>query len=90
MSSSEERGSESITRKAHGWAVAPSPFNGVKLELAVILIVGLLLVLLSGRLFASLWWQWLVPLGFGCAGALWIVWRVRAVAARITHGQDTA
>ena len=78
----------SITRKRGGWAVAPSPFNAVKLELGVALLIGLLLLLVSGRLPGGAAGQLLILLGYGTAASLWIVWRVRRTLRR--GGRDGA
>ncbi|HRE53794.1 MAG TPA: hypothetical protein PLP22_03260 [Candidatus Competibacter sp.] len=66
-----------------GMTVAPSPLNAVKLDLGVILTVGIVLLLVQGRVTASLPLQLLLLLSYGVLGLLWIVLRVRRVLAAI-------
>ena len=71
-----------------GMAVAPSPLNEVKLDLAIILVVGGLLLLVQGRLLDSLLAQLLVLASYGVLGMLWILIRTRKVLQRSTRGQE--
>lgn len=62
-----------------GFGVAASPFNGVKLELGVILALELLLWLAADSITADLVAQlWLLG-GFGVAGMVWLIVRTRHV-----------
>lgn len=76
----------SVTGKP-GMRVAPSPLNGVKLELGVILVVGALLVLIQGRLTENLVTQLLVLVSYGAVGAGWVIVRARRILRRITYEQ---
>jgi len=60
-------------------AVPASPFNGVKLELGIILILGALLWLGADSITAGTEAQLLMFLGFGLLSTLWLVVRTRAV-----------
>lgn len=71
-----------------GMTVAPSPLNEVKLDLAIILVVGGLLLLVQGRLLDSLLAQLLVLASYGLLGMLWIVIRVRNVLQRIARDRE--
>lgn len=71
-----------------GWTVAPSPFNEVKLDLGVILSVGVVLLLVQGRALDSLLAQFLVLACYGVLGMLWIIMRVRRVMARLAREQE--
>ena len=71
-----------------GMTVAPSPLNEVKLDLAIILVVGGLLLLVQGRLLDSLLAQLLVLASYGVLGMLWILIRTRKVLQRSTRGQE--
>ena len=71
-----------------GMTVAPSPLNEVKLDLAIILVVGGLLLLMQGRLLDSLLAQLLVLASYGVLGMLWILIRTRKVLQRSTRGQE--
>lgn len=77
---SEEKGARSVARGS--LSVAASPLNGVKFELGVILLVGLLLVPVIGRVLADPLWQFVALIGYGFAGALWLVIRARRVLGR--------
>ena len=71
-----------------GMTVAPSPLNEVKLDLAIILVVGALLLLVQGRLLDSLLAQLLVLASYGVLGMLWIVIRARKVLRRIARDRE--
>ena len=68
-----------------GFAVAPSPLNEVKLDLGVILVVGLVLLLVQGRALDSLLLQLLLLLSYGVLGMIWIIVRARRVVAKMTQ-----
>lgn len=72
-----------------GMTVAPSPLNEVKLDLAIILVVGMLLLLVQGRLMDGLPAQLLVLASYGVAGMLWIVVRTRKVLRRIVRDRES-
>lgn len=78
-----ERGG-SVPRRRRGFTVAVSPFNPVKLELAVILVVGLLLLIVHGRLVDGALAQLGLLLAYGVGAMLWLLWRTRRV---LTGGQ---
>lgn len=63
--------------------VAPSPLNGVKLDLGVIFTVGVLLLLVQGRLIDSLVLQFLLIFSYSLLGMVWIIIRVRRVVVRV-------
>ncbi len=62
-----------------GFSVSASPFNGVKLELGIIFILGALLWLGAHSIIASTGAQLLIFFGFGLLSALWLVARTRVV-----------
>lgn len=68
-----------------GLAVAPSPLNEVKLDLGIILAVGVLLLLMQGRALESLSLQLLLLLSYGLLGMVWIVIRARRVMAQFNR-----
>lgn len=63
--------------------VAPSPLNEVKLDLGIILTVGVLVLLVQGRVIDSLSLQFLLLLSYGLLGMIWIIVRVRRVMAKL-------
>jgi hypothetical protein len=72
----------SVARGGGGFTVAPSPLNGVKLELGLVCLGGVLLWLLHGRIVASGLGQLLLLAGYGLTGCAWVVYRARAVLRR--------
>ncbi len=74
---------ESITRSRRGITVAPSPFNKVKFELGVIVVVLPLVWLVVGRLLPNLLAQLAALFVLGSGAALWLVWRTRATLRRL-------
>jgi hypothetical protein len=80
--------SRSVTGRK-GMTVAPSPLNEVKLELAIILVVGVLLLLAQGRIVDSLFVQLLVLVSYGVLGMLWIIVRARQVLRRIARDRES-
>lgn len=81
------RGSDSVTG-GKGLTVAPSPLNEVKLDLGIILAVGVLLLLVQGRVLESLSLQLLLLLSYGLSGMIWIVIRVRWVMAQFERDRE--
>lgn len=71
-----------------GLTVAPSPFNDVKLDLGVILTVGIVLLLVQGRVLDSLLAQFLALACYGLLGMFWIVIRTRRIMARIARERE--
>lgn len=68
--------------------VAPSPLNEVKLDLGIILAVGLLLLLVQGRVVDGLPLQFLLLSSYGLLGMIWIVVRVRRVVAKLERERE--
>ena len=79
-----------VTSRAKTFTVAPSPFNTVKFDLGIILIVGLLLVLVHGRFTSSPWLQWLLLLGYGIMGMIWVVFRTRRIMVAVQSARGQA
>lgn len=72
--------SEARPRKDFG--VDASPFNGIKLELGICLILGVLLWLGANSITADAGAQLLMLLAYSVAGAAWLMLRTRAVLHR--------
>lgn len=81
------KASGSVTGRK-GLAVAPSPFNEVKLDLGVILSVGVVLLLAQGRVLDSLPLQLLLLTSYGLLGMIWMVVRTRRIMARIARERE--
>jgi hypothetical protein len=71
-----------------GMTVAPSPLNEVKLDLGIILAVGLLLLLVQGWAVDGLPLQFLLLSSYGLLGMIWIVVRVRRVVAKLERERE--
>jgi F0F1-type ATP synthase assembly protein I len=78
---------DSVTARK-GFAVAASPLNEVKLDLGVILVVGLVLFLVQERALDSLPLQLLLLLSYGVLGMIWIIVRARRVVAKMTQERE--
>lgn len=70
------------TRQSKGFGVAASPFNGVKLELGLCLILGTLLWLGADSITANEGTQLLMLLSYGLLAAIWLVLRTRIILRR--------
>lgn len=75
----------SVPGSGKSFAVAASPFNAVKLSLGVMIVVGLLLVLVTGRLTSSTPTQLLLLVSYGVIAAIWLVHRTRVVLREQTE-----
>ena len=73
-----------------GFGVTASPFNRVKLELGIILCLGILLWLAADSITASLAAQLLLLAAYGIGGMLWLVWRTRRVLAQLERQDQKA
>ncbi len=60
-------------------AVAPSPFNEIKLELAIAALLGAVLWLAEDLITADLLTQVLLLFGYAVTAAIWLVLRTRRV-----------
>ncbi len=85
---SDSKRGASLSRERKGFTVAASPFNAVKLDLAVIVILGLLLALIHDRLVEHPLGQLILLAVFGLASMLWIIFRSRRVSQRLMAEQE--
>ncbi len=72
-----------------GFGVAASPFNGVKLELGICIILGMLLWLGAESIIADEGTQLLMLLAYSLSSAIWLVLRTRAVLRRYEMEQSS-
>ena len=72
-----------VSHHVKTFTVAPSPFNTVKFELGVILILGILLVLVHSRITSSTKLQFLLLSAYGILGMVWIVIRTRRIMMKL-------
>lgn len=76
-------GDASLSRRRKVFTVKASPFNAIKLDLALILIVGIVVLVTHERLVEHQLGQLLIVAGYGVAAMLWIVVKTRRVLRNI-------
>ncbi len=76
----------SVTQKGKGFAVAASPLNEVKLDLALLLVVGIILLIIEDKLIDQLAGQILLLFVYGLLAATWIIIRVKRILTK--HQQE--
>jgi len=76
-------GDASLSRRRKVFTVKASPFNAIKLDLALILIVGIVVLVTHDRLVEHQLGQLLIVAGYGIAAMLWIVVKTRRVLKNI-------
>lgn len=80
---SDQKKSASVAQNAAGFTVGASPFNPVKLELGIILILGVVLFVIHD-VWITVWWgQVAVLLSYSLTAALWLIKRTRQISAQI-------
>lgn len=79
--------SDPAEKKLKSFSVAPSPFNTVKLELGIIIVLGILLVLALNSITQNLTLQFAILIGAGVVGMIWIVWRTKTVQRNQKHSE---
>lgn len=72
-----------------GVEVKASPLNAVKLDLALILVMGVLLFFVIGTVVTSVWIELLVLFLYGIAAMAWVVSRTRRVVSQLRDGQQS-
>ena len=77
-----------IDTAAKGFSVRASPFNPVKLELGIILLMGLLLILVVHRISDNMAEQLVILLVFGVISMFWLIRRIRQVVQQQTHSSE--
>lgn len=75
----------SVPGSGKSFSVNASPFNAVKLSLGVVIVVGVILVLVTGRLTASTPAQLLLLCSYGAIAAFWLVHQTRRVLREQTR-----
>ena len=74
--------------KPKGFGVAASPFNGIKLELGLCIVLGVLLWLGAEFIIADEGAQLLLLFGYSLLCAGWLILRTRAVLRRCEAGRS--
>jgi len=83
-------GDASLSRRGKGITVQASPFNAVKLDLALILIVGIVVLVVHERLVEHQLGQLAILIGYGVVAMLWIVVRTRWVLKKIDQVAESS
>lgn len=78
----------SITRKRRGITVAPSPFNKVKFELGIILLLLPLAWLVVERLVGETIVEFMLLFAMACLAAAWLIWRTRSVLRQMERERE--
>jgi len=79
-----------LSRRGKGITVQASPFNAVKLDLALIVIVGIVVLVVHDRLLENQLGQLAMVVGYGVVAMLWIVIRTRRVLRSLDHALDSS
>lgn len=82
-------GDASLPRQRRSFTVKASPFNSVKLDLAVIFILGALLFLIHDRIVDGELFQLAILTAYGLLSMVWIVFRTRRVANALAKNIST-
>jgi hypothetical protein len=73
------------SKQINAFSVAPSPFNAIKLELGIVIVVGVLLLIGVN----SITHDTLIQIGLlfiaGASAMVWIIWRTRKILKRQSH-----
>jgi len=81
-------GDASLSRRGKVFTVRASPFNAIKLDLALILVIGIVVLVVHERLVEGQLGQLSIIVGYGLAAMFWIVMRTRRVLKSL--GQTVA
>lgn len=72
-----------------GFGVAASPFNGIKIELGIVILIGFVLWLAADSITGSLATQLLLLVSYGLISAFWLIFRTRRVLQRWNNQKTT-
>jgi hypothetical protein len=84
-----QKTAQGVEQTGKKMTVAPSPFNAVKLDLAIILIIGLLLFLLQEKITANLLAQILILSTFSLSAMLWLIVRTNRIVRGLKKRHST-
>jgi len=73
------KGKASLARKRRHLTVSASPFNGVKLDLAIIIVLAVILLVVLPRLVDNYATQIIYLGGFGILSMIWLIVRSRRI-----------
>ena len=70
------------SKKVHNFSVAPSPFNAVKLELGIVIVIGVLLLIGVDSITDDTFIQIALMFIAGASAMVWIIWRTSKILKR--------
>ncbi|MBI3771616.1 MAG: hypothetical protein HY272_02785 [Gammaproteobacteria bacterium] len=79
MSQKNRKQPASLSRRGRGFTVTASPFNGVKLDLAIVMVIGGLVWLIHDRLVSAPLGQLVLLASYGLGAMCWIIYKTRRV-----------
>jgi len=77
----------SISHPSRRMTVEASPFNGVKLALAILLMLGIMTAILTSLLPIPHLVQLTIVVSYGLMAMAWLLWRTIKVTKQVAHGQ---
>ena len=80
----------SLPRQRRSFTVAASPFNGVKFDLAMIVVVGVVVWLIHDRLIDNSLGQTLFLAGYGVSAMVWLMAKTRRIERSQRANVDTS
>ncbi len=83
-------GEPSLPRKKRSFTVQASPFNGVKLDLALIAVVGLVVWMVHDRLIDNALGQLLFLATYGVLAGVWVIRKTRRIVGRHVPDENRA
>lgn len=86
----QSEGDASLSRQQRGFTVKASPFNGVKLDLAVIVVVAVVWWLIHSKLTENGLIQLGLLAGYGVLAMLWLMMRTHQISRRQAEQQAVA
>jgi hypothetical protein len=78
-------GDASLSRRRRGFTVAASPFNSVKLDLALIIVVAVVVVLIHKHLAESFLAQLAILAGYGLISMAWLILKTRRISRSVAE-----
>jgi hypothetical protein len=78
-----QNSSQLESNKSNTFGVAPSPFNGIKLELGIVIVVAALLLIGVDSITQDTLIQIGVLFLAGASAMVWIIWRTRRIIKRL-------
>ncbi len=82
------KGDASLSRQRKGFTVQASPFNAIKLDLALILIVGVVLLIVHDHIVVNQLGQLGLLAGYGMVAMCWVVIKTRRIEKQLAEAKQ--